>query len=253
MPRDKDLKRLVRTRMKKTGESYTTARTHLVSKSSRSGREQSSRDLHALVDPTTTSGKAAADPKRPHPTAVADYAQVAGWSDATLLEKTGRAWKEWVGIIDRAGGREKTHGERARFVNEQYGVDGWWSQCVTTGYERIAGLRGRGQRMDGSWEANKSKTCAVSVDELFEAWSDAKFRQRWLKDPSAKVRTATAPRSMRLQFPDGTIVAVGFWAKGEGKSSVSVQHTKLPDKESCERMKRYWKERLDALAELLQS
>jgi hypothetical protein len=32
MPRDKDLKRLVRTRMQKTGESYTTARARIVSK-----------------------------------------------------------------------------------------------------------------------------------------------------------------------------------------------------------------------------
>jgi hypothetical protein len=33
MPRDKDFKRLVRARMKKTGEAYTTARTHLLEKS----------------------------------------------------------------------------------------------------------------------------------------------------------------------------------------------------------------------------
>jgi len=32
MPRDKDRKRIIRDRMKKTGESYTTARVHVISK-----------------------------------------------------------------------------------------------------------------------------------------------------------------------------------------------------------------------------
>jgi uncharacterized protein YndB with AHSA1/START domain len=130
-------------------------------------------------------------------------------------------------------------------------VDGWWSQSVTTGYERIRGMRARGQRMDGSWEANKSKTYSVPVGELFDAWSDSKQRRRWLKESGVEVRTATASRSMRLGFPDGTIVAVGFMPKGELKSSVAIQHTKLTNKESAERMKRFWDESLSALAEVL--
>ena len=35
MPRDKDLKRLVRTRMKKTGEAYTAARAQILKKGTR--------------------------------------------------------------------------------------------------------------------------------------------------------------------------------------------------------------------------
>lgn len=44
-----------------------------------------------------------------------------------------------------------------------------------------------------------------------------------------------------------SIVVVGFLAKDKGKSSVAVQHTKLPDRETAERLKRYWSEQLDAL------
>jgi len=112
-------------------------------------------------------------------------------------------------------------------------------------------LRARGQRRDGTYEAGKSRTFNVPVAELYEAWKDAKVRKRWLDDASVKVRTATAPKSMRLGWSDGTIVAVGFWPKGPKKSSVAVQHTKLPDRETADRLKQYWSERFDALSEAL--
>jgi hypothetical protein len=56
---------------------------------------------------------------------------------------------------------------------------------------------------------------------------------------------------MRLGWSDGTIIAVGFYPKGKTKSSVAVQHTKLPDRETAERLKQYWAERFDALSEAL--
>jgi hypothetical protein len=49
------------------------------------------------------------------------------------------------------------------------------------------------------------------------------------------------------------IVAVGFYAKGAAKSSVAVEHTKLPDRELADQLKQYWSERFDALAEVLAS
>jgi hypothetical protein len=89
------------------------------------------------------------------------------------------------------------------------------------------------------------------VSTLFEAWADAGARKRWLNGAAVKVRTATAPKSMRLDWADGGIIAVGFTAKGKAKSAVALAHTKLPDKEAANRLKQYWSERLDALGELL--
>ena len=76
---------------------------------------------------------------------------------------------------------------------------------------------------------------------------DPGVRRRWLAESGVKVRTATAPKSMRLGWPDGTIVAVGFMAKNAGKSSVALAHTKLADRDAAERLKKYWEERLEAL------
>ncbi len=122
---------------------------------------------------------------------------------------------------------------------------------VTVGYERLKGRRERGQRMSGAFEASKSKTFNAPVRKLFDAWADDAKRQRWLRDVDATVRTATSPKSMRLQWPDGTIVAVWFTAKDDGKSNVALAHTKLASKAALERAKAEWGTRLDLLGKLL--
>jgi hypothetical protein len=122
---------------------------------------------------------------------------------------------------------------------------------VTVGYERLKGLRERGQRRGGSYEVSKSKTFNVPVAVLFDAWADDATRRRWLDNDEATIRTATRPKSMRLQWPDGTIVALWFLSKGGAKSSVALAHMKLPSKAALETSKSDWTARLDALSRLL--
>jgi len=221
MPTDKDLKRLVRSRMTKTGEAYTTARARLLTK------------------------KQPARPPAP------DYAKLAGTSDATIQAKTGCTWERWVRALDRVEAHEWPHREIAAYVREKYKVPSWWTQAATVGYERIKGLRAVGQRRAGAYEASKSKVFAVPVGRLYRAFHDARTRRRWLGGVKLTVRTATPDKSMRITWPDGTSVEVYFVGKGPAKSQVAVQHGKLTDKESAERIKAYWSERLGALEVIL--
>jgi len=230
MPTNKDLKRLVRARMKKTGEAYTAARANIIKKPK-----------------TETVSKAAP----PAVNKAVDYAALAGTSDATIKAKTGCKWERWVRALDHHGAERMSHREIAALVNTKYKIPGWWSQTVTVGYERIKGLRARGQRRDGTYEATKSRTFNVPVTVLFDAWADAKMRRRWLNGENVKVRTATSPKSMRLDWTDRSIIAVGFAAKGKSKSSVAVQHEKLPDRDTANRLKQYWSDRLDSLGDVL--
>ena len=223
MTANKDLKRLVRARMKKTGEAYTTARTQV----------------------TRKSGPTRPDPLAPSPS---EYAALAGMSDAVIKARTGCNWERWVKSLDYQGAAEMTHQEIAEIVRTKYKVADWWTQTVTVGYERIKGLRARGQRRDGSYEATKSRTFNVPVKKLFDAWNDAPTRRKWLDETGVRVRTATSPKSIRLGWHDGAIVALNFAAKGSSKSSVAVQHSKLADKQTADRMKEYWSEKLDRLA-----
>lgn len=238
MPRNKDLKRLVRARMSKTGESYTAARAHVLAKPSSKPRTTA---LRATESRKTSVARA------PRP----NYAALAGYSDEVLKARTGCTWERWVGVLDYYRADKMAHRDIAALVNKKFKIEGWWSQAVTVGYERIKGLRARGQRRDGSYEANKSRTYNVPAGTLFDAWANARVRGRWLDGKIGKVRTSTAGKSMRLDGKDGSIVAVGFWPKGPSKSAVSVQHTKLRDQETATKLKKYWGERLDALRDVL--
>jgi hypothetical protein len=180
-----------------------------------------------------------------------DYAEIGGMSDEALQSRTGCNWETWVYVLDRHKAHEMSHREIARLVHEKYEIDGWWAQCVTVGYERIRGLRERGQRRGGSYEASKSKTFPVPVDVLYDACAKARTRRRWITDADPEVRTATRPRSIRLGLEDGTIAALWFVPKGEAKSSVTVQHLNLPDRTAAERSRTTWGARLDALSRLL--
>jgi uncharacterized protein YndB with AHSA1/START domain len=218
MPKQKDLKRLIRSRMKKTGEAYTAARAQLVKKS----------------EPTLSDS---------------NYGGVAGISDASVGKRTGRTWAQWVGVLDRAGAARKPHREIARYVLS-LGTPSWWSQMVTVGYERIRGLRERGQRRGGGYAASKSRTFPVPVDALFGAFANARRRRRWLPVKLA-VRSATAPKRMRATWEDGGVVVFEFTRKGDTKSAVAVGHLKLPDRSAAEAMKKAWSGYFDRLGQLL--
>ena len=233
MPANKDLKRLVRARMKKTGEAYTAARAQ-------------------ITKPRTPStSPRAAEPSSVPAISPKDYAKIAGMSDEAIKAKTGCTWGKWVTSLDYYGAETMTHREIAELVHAKYKVPGWWTQTVTVGYERIKGLRARGQRRDGSYEASKSRTFDVPVGKLFDAWADSRRRKKWLDAEKVSVRTKTRPKSIRLGWTDGSIIALWFTAKGASKSAVSVQHAKLPDRETASRLKVYWSDQLDNLAEAL--
>jgi hypothetical protein len=223
MPRNKDQKRVIRNRMKKTGESYTAARVQILSK------------------PTV---------RRPAVRSV-DYATLAGMSDEKIAAKTGHTWREWVRLLDGDNAAAMPHGKIAALLHGKHRVGDWWAQTVTVGYERIKGLRERGQRRDGAYEVNKSRTFDVPVSALFHVWAADSIRERWLGGVRSTVRTATAPKSLRLQWPDGAVVVVGFTAKSPTKSVVSLAHTKLPSKAAADEARRFWTSRLEALTSLL--
>ncbi|HVE72130.1 MAG TPA: hypothetical protein VNI54_12240 [Thermoanaerobaculia bacterium] len=214
MTKQKDLKRVVRTRMQKTGESYTAARQQLLNK------------------------------KEP----AVDFAALAGMSDDKVAEKTGRTWAQWVRVLDSVKAAEKPHREIAEYVSS-LGTPDWWSQTVTVGYERIRGLRDRGQRRGGNYEASKSRTYPVSLARLFDAFANDDFRAQWL--PESSVRSKTKDKRLRLEWHDGTVVAVEFLSKGPAKTSVAIAHLKLKSKAAADAIKKEWAGYFDRLAELL--
>ena len=220
MTKQRTFKRRVRARMAKTGESYTAARRMLI---------------------------AAGD--RPDPTSIAFEPP---FSETKLTEATGRGWQQWFELLDRWDAVVKPHKQIARWLMAEHEVPGWWSQSITVGYERARGLRMPGQMADG-WSVGTSKTIGVPAPRAFDAFMDEAVRDRWLPGAEMRLRKATEPRTARYDWEDGsTRVVVYVEERGEAKSTVTVQHEKLPDADTADEMKAWWRKRVAALKQVLE-
>jgi hypothetical protein len=220
MTRQRSFKRLVRSRMAKTGESYTAARASLLAPQEREEAEQP-----ALAT-----------------------------SDESIRRRTGRGWEEWFDLLDEWGAADRPHPEIARWVAEQQGVEplAWGAQAVTVSYERARGGRAVGEHPDG-FAITASKTVAVPVERLFAAFEDDAMRERWLSGAPLTLRTATPTRTARYDWEDGsTRVNVAFDGLAAAKSRVAVSHERLADAAAAEKMKAWWRERLRALEQVLE-
>jgi hypothetical protein len=165
MTRQRSFKRLVRTRMEKTGESYTAARASLLA-----------------AEETTTSEPWLAT------------------SDATIRRRTGRGWEEWLDVLDDWGAADRSHRDIARWVAEQLGLEplAWDPQAVTMTYERARGMRAVGEHADG-FAVTVSRTVAVPVERLYDAFVGAS------ESEGLRERTATRPKVAHFDAGEGRV------------------------------------------------
>jgi hypothetical protein len=255
MPTNKDFKKIIRARMEKTGEAYTTARANLLRHTTSSTASApvavpESRKAAAAPVALVESVKTAPVPVVARNKAVTDsasFAKVAGMSDAAVKKATGCTWDKWVFVLDHVGADSWSHRAIAEYVHDAYKVPDWWTQMVTVGYERIKGLRAKGQRRDGGFEANKSRSFAAPAARVFRAFAQTRERRKWLPDAKVVIKRATPNRSIRMTWDDGTPVEVWITSKGRNKTTAQVQHRKLVSKEDADRRKAFWAERLAAL------
>lgn len=118
---------------------------------------------------------------------------------------------------------------------------------VTVTYEQARGLRAKHERPEG-YQISVSRTVNAPLAKLFMSLADEKVRNAWLGEEGLTVRRATPNKSMRVTWNDGkTSLEINFYPKGDAKSQVVVQHSKLPDAKASTKMKAYWNKALDRL------
>lgn len=171
-------------------------------------------------------------------------------SDAAVQAKTGKTWDQWFAALDAAGARSMSHQQIAAHLDQEHGVEPWWCQMVTVHYERARGMREKHQTSSG-WQASANRTVNVSVSRLFEAWCDEDLRRRWMPVATMTIRKAMPDKSLRITWGDGSNVDVNLYPKGDAKSQVSIEHSKLPGAEAVAESKGYWKQALDRLQTVL--
>lgn len=172
---------------------------------------------------------------------MADETNFGGISSEAVKAKTGRGWDEWIKALDRQKAHGLSHKEIAQLLHDKFDVGPWWSQMVTVGYEQAKGLRKVHEKADG-FSANLSRTVPMSLDALFGLWADEKRRKKLMGAAKYKVTTTNPNKWLRLAFDDGTRVDVGFYAKGDSKSQLTIQHNKLANADDVAARKVYWTE-----------
>ena len=98
-----------------------------------------------------------------------------------------------------------------------------------------------------------SKTVDVPREQLFAAFDDPELRERWLPGAEMRERTTTPPRLARYDWEDGSSrIVLGIDEVDAHKSRLGLNHEKLPDADTAEEMKLWWRERVSVLKALLE-
>ena len=224
MTTDKARKRAVRTRMAKTGERYAAARRHVVAGDS--------------LEPA------------PEPSALPPRVADPGMTEESIAKGTGAGWDDWFRTLDAWGAAGHSHTDIARYLRDDRGIDGWWAQAVTVGYERARGLRAKHQTTRGI-EVSVSKTIGAPPKVVWDAFLQPRLRERWLESGKlgARRKTGAVGTSATFDVPsDGTRVTVAVNPRDDGRATVTVVHTGLADAADVGRRRADWKQRLERLA-----
>jgi hypothetical protein len=195
-----------------------------------------------------------AAPKKAAPTkavaaqrAADDMMKLAGVGSEAVMKATGKAWEDWLKVLDKAGAVNLPHKDIAGMLGDKFGVPGWWQQMVAVGYEQARGLRAVHQKAEG-FSASASKTFQSNLEKIYKAWNDPQLREVWLPGAPLQVRRSTDGKSMRITWTLGNSnVDVGFYSKGPDKTVVQIEHSKLSGEEAVQAQKAYWSSGLERL------
>src|SRR6185436_2189906 len=167
-------------------------------------------------------------------------------SDDAVKAKTGKDWKAWFALMDKAGAKKLTHADIASLLSETYKVPAWWSQMVTVEYERSRGLRVKFQKADG-FSMSGSKTLPIDLAKLYRAVSDSKLRARWFPTGKYEVTSTTDLKYFRAKWEGDTRLEINTYAKGEGKAQITIQQSRFTTEKAMEAMRGAWKKAIERL------
>ncbi|MCI1895952.1 MAG: hypothetical protein LKJ57_03410 [Ancrocorticia sp.] len=175
--------------------------------------------------------------------------------DAVLADATGRTREEWFNALDTAGGQQWDHGRIARWLGGRHDVDAWWAQSVAVEYIRARGLRMPGERSDGLYSANVSKTIHREATEIWPYVDDDEARRSWL-DCEFDIRARTPLKSLRMRAADGSHITISLHqlpprVSNEPRTRIDVTHAHLPSAADIPETLAFWRTAVNALARVV--
>jgi hypothetical protein len=247
MTLQKRLKKAIRTRSEKTGESYTSARRQVLLALDRQEEAAKPPEPPAPALPPPSS------------TPPAKKGQV---SDESARKTTGHGLDHWFAVLETFGAEAKGHTAAAAHLYNEHGVPGWHAQGITVAFERSRGLREMNQSCAGTFQVSVSKTVPATVAEVIDALKSADRRAAWLAgadpglaealdaaftgDKPSEVKTKGADYAWVRFRVEGRTVEIRITAKPTG-ASVVADNSNLSGPERVEPRRAQWRAALEGL------
>ncbi|TQL47227.1 hypothetical protein FB562_0279 [Homoserinimonas aerilata] len=156
-------------------------------------------------------------------------------SDTRLIAATGKTRGEWHALLDAENAATWPHPDIAKWLHREHGVDAWWAQGITVGYEQARGIRAPGQQADGTFVAGSSTTVDGELQSVLEK-AITIFSDHLGSSPVSISRAAKHPTA-RWSLPDGTgvLVTVSPAAIGTvGRARVAATRTRLATEDALD-------------------
>ena len=253
MTQQKKLKKAIRTRSSKTGESYTAARRQVLAALEKSSQQSAAPEAPPPAPAPMAPPKAAPETKPPR----------GGVSEKSVLEHTGHSLDHWFAVMDAFGAADKGHTATAAHLYQDHGIPGWYAQGITLAFERARGLRQVNQSCTGDFQVSVTKSVAASVAEVVDALTNPERRAAWLEgaDPGlaealGAAFTGPKPKEVKtkgsdnawLRYPWGdSRIEIRITGKPKGGASVVADNQKLDGPEHVEQRRAEWRAALEGL------
>ncbi len=203
---------------------------------------------------------------------VTDYKKVGRVSSVSVLNHTGKDWKQWIAILDKAGARSWSYQEIVAFVKKKYrSVSPWWQHGLALGFEIATGRRQEGQDFRGRYSVTATKSLAHPASTVWNFVTSHEGMKFWLKPLSSvemksqaqfettdgyfgEIRTVQRARRARIYWQDPnwekrTVVEL-YTVERPGRKSILVfSHTGLADLKTKDRLRVRWRDAVDQLSE----
>lgn len=190
-------------------------------------------------------------------------------TNKSVLKCTGKSWRQWVDLLDRAGAKSWTHQEIVKYLRQKFKPGPWWEQMVASCYEIHIGKKVPGRNSKGEYSTVATKAMNVPAKDLWKFVTSNPGLAMWLRPLSpiqikagqefeteggvfGSIRTLKAPLRIRLswqetEWPRPSVVQVLIVDRKKGKSMLVIQHDGLMASRLKLQMRDHWKEILQTL------
>ena len=149
--------------------------------------------------------------------------------------------------MDQIGAKDLDHKTMAERVmgelNGQIDNPGWWAQAVAISYEQEIGRRMVGQRSDGTFEINVSRSTKMGMQELMDKWTAFASNDSeilYMIDGEPRLGGTDKRLQWRAKAIDGSKIQITSEPKKDGTAAIIATVSGIQSQDLSQQSKQKW-------------